>query len=124
MIPIIRRSPPLAMLLALVGTTCPVAGAESSVTDKDRQHWAFYRLARPALPRNLSTHLVRTSVDAFLLTKLEQKGLTFSPDADRMTMIRRASLDLIGLPPSPQETDTFLADKRPDAYERLLDRLL
>jgi hypothetical protein len=63
-------------------------------------------------------------VDAFLLSRLEANKLTLSPDADRITLLRRASLDLLGLPPAPEEVDAFLADERPDAYERLLDRLL
>jgi hypothetical protein len=67
---------------------------------------------------------VRTPVDAFLLARLEGKGLTFAADADRTTLLRRACLDLLGLPPAPEEVDAFLADDRPDAYERLLDRLL
>jgi hypothetical protein len=67
---------------------------------------------------------VRTPIDAFLLARLEDKRLAFAPDADRVTLLRRACLDLLGLPPAPEEVDAFLADTRPDAYERLLDRLL
>src|SRR5262249_56753618 len=62
--------------------------------------------------------------DAFVVARLEAKGLTFPADADRVTLLRRASLDLLGLPPSLPEVDAFLADDRPDAYERLIDRLL
>jgi hypothetical protein len=67
---------------------------------------------------------VRTPIDAFLLAKLEAKRLTYSPDADRTTLARRAYLDLVGLPPSPDDLDAFLADDRPDAFERLIKRLL
>ncbi|MCA1686178.1 MAG: DUF1549 and DUF1553 domain-containing protein, partial [Planctomycetia bacterium] len=67
---------------------------------------------------------VRTPVDAFLLARLETAGLGFSPGADRPTLIRRVSFDLTGLPPTPDEVDAFVADPRPDAYERLVDRLL
>jgi len=67
---------------------------------------------------------VRTSIDAFLLAQLEQKGLSFSPDADSPALVRRLSLDLTGLPPSPQEVDEFLNDKSPDAYKNLVERLL
>jgi hypothetical protein len=67
---------------------------------------------------------VRTPVDAFLLARLEEKHLTFAADADRITLLRRAYLDLWGLPPAPDDVDSFLADDRADAYERLLDRLL
>src|SRR5262249_34271062 len=67
---------------------------------------------------------VRNPVDAFILQKLEQKGLTLSPEADPLTLLRRASFDLTGLPPEPAEVQAFLADARPDAYERMIDRLL
>ncbi len=67
---------------------------------------------------------VRTPIDRFILAKLESKGLAPNPQAERGTLIRRLSFDLIGLPPTPEEVDAFLADDRPDAYERLVDRLL
>src|SRR5439155_12524337 len=67
---------------------------------------------------------MRTPVDAFLLAKLEAKRLAFAPDAALETLLRRAYLDLVGLPPAPEEMDAFLADGRPDAFEQLLDRLL
>jgi hypothetical protein len=88
------------------------------------QHWAFRPPARPAVPAVRHADRARTAVDAFLLARLEAAGLTFSPDADRLTLLRRAHLDLLGLPPSPDQVDAFAADDRPDAYERLLDRLL
>jgi mono/diheme cytochrome c family protein len=94
------------------------------VTDEDRAHWAFCKPAASPVPRAHAPERLRTPVDAFLLAKLEAKGLTFSPDAAKATLLRRAYLDLIGLPPGPQEVRTFLADARPDAYERVLDRLL
>jgi hypothetical protein len=87
-------------------------------------HWAFRPLARPAAPPVRSPAHARTPVDAFLLARLEAAGMTFSAAADRVTLARRAHLDLLGLPPSPEEVDAFVADGRPDAYERLLDRLL
>ena len=67
---------------------------------------------------------VRTPIDAFILAKLEEKGLAFNPEADRATLLRRVTLDLTGLPPTPEDTSLFLADDAPDAYERLVDRLL
>src|SRR5262249_17508230 len=67
---------------------------------------------------------VRTPIDAFVLAKLEPNRLAFNPDAGPLTLIRRATLDLTGLPPTQEEIDAFLADKRPGAYERLIDRLL
>jgi Protein of unknown function (DUF1549) len=63
-------------------------------------------------------------VDAFLLARLEAKGLTYAPEADRVTLLRRAYLDLWGLPPTPEAVDAFLADGRADRFERLVDRLL
>jgi hypothetical protein len=87
-------------------------------------HWAFRPPGQPRVPHVHAADRVRNPVDAFLLAGLEAKGLTFSPDADGVTLLRRAYLDLLGLPPAPGDVDTFLADTRPDAYERLLDRLL
>jgi hypothetical protein len=96
----------------------------SAVRDQDRAFWSFRPLARPDVPPAGDTTRVRTPLDAFLLAKLEPKGLTFSPDADRTTLLRRASLDLLGLPPSPEDIAAFLSDDASGAYERLLDRLL
>jgi cytochrome c553 len=91
---------------------------------KDRQWWAFRIPRRPPVPTVLHRDRVRTPIDAFLLRRLEDKGLSFSPDADRIALVRRVYLDLIGLPPHPEEVDAFLADSSPDAYEKLVDRLL
>jgi hypothetical protein len=87
-------------------------------------HWAFQPPRRPSVPAIRNVGRLRTPVDAFLLARLEEKGLTFAPEADRITLMRRAYLDLRGLPPAPEDVDAFLADDRPDAYEKLLDRLL
>ena len=67
---------------------------------------------------------MRNPIDAFVLARLQEKGIQPSPEADRTTLIRRLSLALIGLPPTPQEVQRFLGDKRPDAVERLVDHLL
>jgi mono/diheme cytochrome c family protein len=95
-----------------------------TVSDQERAFWAFRKPVASPVPALKSTKRVRTPVDAFLLARLEARGLTFSPDAARTTLIRRAYLDLIGLPPSPDEVRAFLASSEPDAYERLIDRLL
>jgi len=87
-------------------------------------HWAFLPPVRPSLPEVKDKHWVRNEIDRFILARLEKEGLRPSPEADRVTLIRRVSLDLLGLPPTLQEVDAFLADTRPDAYERLVDRLL
>jgi hypothetical protein len=115
-----RRQPgPIAHLaLAVVALGIALATSlhadESSFvpTDDDRDFWSFRPVA------------ARTAVDRFLLEKLEAGELAFSSDADKRTLIRRVSLDLIGLPPSPSEVAEFLADDSPDAYDRLVDRLL
>ena len=70
------------------------------------------------------TARVRNAIDRFVLERLEQEGLARSPEASRETLIRRVTLDLIGLPPAPEEVDAFVEDRRPLAYERLVDRLL
>jgi mono/diheme cytochrome c family protein len=107
-----------------VGPAATAVVAGDLVTDKDRAFWAFQKPVRPAVPTINNTDRARTPVDPFLLNRLEAKGLTFAPEADRVTLLRRATLDLTGLPPTPEELAAFLADERSDAYERLLDRLL
>jgi hypothetical protein len=112
------------LILALCLCLALPLATQAQVTDQDRQFWSFRPLARSSIPKVKHTARVRTPIDAFLLQKLEAKGLTFSPDADRRTLARRVYLDLLGLPPSPAESDAFVNDDRPDAYERLFDRLL
>lgn len=94
------------------------------ITSEEKKFWSFQPILRPALPTVKEVARTATPIDAFLLAKLEEKGLTFSPEADRRTLIRRAYFDLLGLPPTPAEVEAFLADTAPDAYDRLLDRLL
>src|SRR5262249_14086698 len=120
-------SRPLMTWLALGLGPVSLWGAEplkQTVTGKDRDFWAFRKLAQPLVPMVQHSQRAHTPIDAFLLARLSEKGLSYSPDADRVTLIRRAYLDLLGLPPAPEEVDSFLADGRPDAYEWLLDRLL
>jgi mono/diheme cytochrome c family protein len=88
------------------------------------QHWSFVRPARPALPQIKNKTWPKNPIDHFVLDRLEREGLEPSPEADRATLIRRVSLDLTGLPPSPKEIDDFLDDKLPNAYEKVVDRLL
>jgi hypothetical protein len=97
------------------GTT---AGAARST------HWAFQPVRRPEPPHVRDTSWVRNEIDAFVLARLEAEHVTPSPEADRVTLIRRLSFDLLGLPPSVQEVDAFVNDPRPDAYEQLVERLL
>ena len=94
------------------------------VSEEDRQFWSFQSPQRPPVPPVRQKNLVRTPIDAFLLGKLEAKGLSFSPEADRLTLMRRAYFDLIGLPPGSEEIEAHLKDQRPDAYEWMIERLL
>ena len=87
-------------------------------------HWAFQTPEKPALPNVKQKQLVQNPIDAFVLEKLEQKQLTFSEPADRITLLRRLSLDLIGLPPTIEEVDQFQKDSSPDAYQKQVKRLL
>jgi hypothetical protein len=87
-------------------------------------HWSFVTPARPPLPEVAKTEWPRSAIDYFVLARLEREGLAPSPEAERHTLIRRVTLDLTGLPPTPEEVQAFLADPSPDAYEALVDRLL
>jgi hypothetical protein len=100
------------------------ARAGFQISAKDRAHWAFQPVRRPAVPAVKDAAWGRNPVDAFILARLEAKGLRPNPPATRRELIRRASYDLTGLPPTPAEVEAFVADPRPDAYERLVDRLL
>ena len=103
-----------------------VAGTEPDplVSDQDRQFWAFQPPRPVEVPSVQHQDRVRNPIDAFILKKLEAKGLTLSPEADRLTLIRRAYFDLTGLPPTPEEVRAFASDPDPQAYEKLIDRLL
>ncbi len=87
-------------------------------------HWSFVAPVRPALPKAAEAAWVGNPIDAFILDRLEREGLRPAPAADRATLLRRVTFDLTGLPPTPAEVDAFLADKSPDAYEKVVDRLL
>ncbi|HLK59906.1 MAG TPA: DUF1553 domain-containing protein [Chthonomonadaceae bacterium] len=91
---------------------------------KYAEHWAFVAPVRPPLPKVAGVGWVKNPVDRFILARLEQEGLKPSPEADKATLLRRVALDLTGLPPTSAELNAFLADNRPDAYERVVDRLL
>ncbi len=94
-----------------------LAAAPPGISPRDREHWAFQTPGRPRVPKTRSSAGVRTPIDAFLLATLERNKLSFSPQADRVILMRRAYFDLIGLPPTPQEVDEFLADTSADSYE-------
>jgi len=99
-------------------------GAEWPEEQAAGKHWAYIKPVKPAVPAVKHTELVRNPIDNFLLARLEQEGLSYSPEASKETLLRRLSLDLIGLPPTPAEIAAFLNDTRSDAYQRQVDRLL
>jgi hypothetical protein len=100
------------------------SSVKMAATGARSRHWAFQKIARPAPPAVRNAAWPRNEVDRFILARLEREGVAPSPEAGRATLIRRLSLDLTGLPPTPREIDEFLSDRRPDAYERAVDRLL
>lgn len=107
--------PAFAMVLFLIA---PVRASNEA------RHWAYRPLRQPAIPEVKSTNWARTPIDHFILQKLESHQLKPSPDADSRTLIRRLHLDLIGLPPAPEEIQAFLDDRAGDAFERVVDELL
>lgn len=106
------------------GAKWTTAGTATSGGPQQSTHWAYQPVRRPPLPPVKQSGWVRNEIDAFILARLDQAGLTPSAEADKLTLMRRLCLDLIGLPPTPDEINSYLADPRPNAYERLVDRLL
>jgi hypothetical protein len=94
------------------------------VTDDDRRYWAFLPLKRPAEPKVKDAAWAKTPIDTFILAKLEEAKLAPNPPAEKRKLIRRAYFDLVGLPPPPEEVEAFVKDESPDAYEKLIDKLL
>jgi hypothetical protein len=108
-----------------MGAPLPGAGAqEDRITASARTHWAFQPVKRPAVPTVKNQRWVQSAVDAFILAKLEPIGMQPAQPADKRTLIRRATYDLIGLPPTPEEVAAFVADESSDAFARVVDRLL
>ena len=91
-----------------------------SITDDDRKWWAYQPVKRPAVPQTNA----KSPIDAFIRDRLAKEGLKPAPEASRTELIRRLTFDLHGLPPTPEQVEAFVEDKRPDAYERLVDDLL
>lgn len=114
-----------AIVIALFAVSLPLANGEEPerpLTNKDRSHWAFVPPKRTDVPA-LNAPLLN-EIDYFIHARLQKQNLTFTPTADRTTLLRRLSFDLTGLPPTPAEIDDFLADRSPGAYEKQVDRLL
>ena len=116
-----------AVLMATVVWAAPDIAPLGSYTAVERRHWAFQPrkdVAPPVFDDAAAKAWIRTPVDAFVLAGLRKAELAPAPEADRATLIRRVTFNLHGLPPTPEEIAAFVADKRPDAYEKLVDRLL
>jgi hypothetical protein len=96
--------------------------ADPALTAKERAFWSFRKPIRPKVPPITSSNT--NPIDAFIRERLELEGLKLAPEADRLTLLRRLTFDLIGLPPTPSEVDAFLNDSAPNAYEKVVDRLL
>ncbi len=125
----LTRLPVLYLIAVLICLVAPDSvrveeeGAERPITARDRDHWSFRALERHPPPPAHAPR-ARDPIDCFILERLERAGLEPLPEADRRALIRRATFDLTGLPPEPDEVEAFVADPEPDAWERLLDRLL
>ena len=114
----------VALLRAWIDQGVKWSEGSGSDAKANATHWSFRPIRRPELPTTKTEASVRNSIDRFILAKLEPKKIMPALEADRRTLIRRLSLDLLGLPPSPDEIRAFLDDVRPDAYDLLVDRLL
>ncbi len=122
------KKPPLSDAEVVVIRRWIEAGAivptDAVAETKKSSHWAFQGVTRPALPAVVEANWPKGPIDRFLLARLEGEKLAHSDAAERATLIRRVALDLIGLPPSPEEVAEFVADERSDAFEQVVDRLL
>jgi hypothetical protein len=99
-------------------------GGSAGTPRPTKEHWAFQPIKAVPLPKVRNTRWTQAPVDAFILAKLEEEGITPNAPADKRTLIRRASFDLTGLPPKPEEVEAFVADKSPHAFDRVIERLL
>src|SRR5579859_3737193 len=100
------------------------ADAPKQFTPQQRRWWAFQKVVKPAVPQPKNRAWVKNEIDAYVLAKLEEKNLAPAPPADRLTLIRRATLDLTGLLPTPEEVQAFVSDSSPEAFTKVVDRLL
>jgi mono/diheme cytochrome c family protein len=109
---------------ATVAKTAPKNASVRSFTEDEKQFWAFQPMRDFAPPQVKNSAWVKSPIDNFVLAKLEEKGLRPAPAADKLTLLRRATFDLTGLPPTTKEMDDFLADTSPSAFQKVVDRLL
>jgi len=114
----------IAVLRDWIDQGAKIPATSARTTNAKTSHWSFQAIAKPVVPQVHDSAWPRNPIDNFVLAKLESESIKPSPEADRDTLIRRLSLDLIGLPPTPAEVEAFVNDKHSDAYERLVDRLL
>ena len=106
------------------GADWPAERAQADSDAPKTSHWAFQQLSRPVLPAVRNSSWVRQPIDAFVLARLQREGIDPAPQANDVTLLRRVSLDLTGLPPSVRDIDAFLGDPSPEAYERFVDGML
>lgn len=106
------------------GAVVPKDAAAVTTVRARSTHWSFQPIVKPAVPKVSNSPWLRNDLDAFVLSRLEKERIAPSPEADRNTLIRRLYLDLLGLPPAPGDVDLFLNDSSPDAYEKLVERVL
>jgi hypothetical protein len=119
--PAASSSAPAASAPVPAANNKPIAATEAEAPKK---LWSYLPVKEPSVPAVNNKSWVRSPIDAFVLAQIEAKGLTASPDADRAAFIRRATLDVWGLIPTPEDVNTFVNDTSPDAYEKLIDKLL
>src|SRR5262245_62354555 len=126
-----KSKPKLRTAVAMLGClflsadhvfAAPADNSPDPFDAQDRSHWAFQKVVRPSVPSVRAAKWVRNGLDAFILAGLEARKIPPGAPADKATLLRRASLDLIGLPPMPQEVDAFIADNSPDAFDKVVDR--
>ena len=111
---------PATVLGNAVVSSAPV----KKFTEQQKKYWAFQKVVKPATPPVKDKAWIRSPIDSFILSKLESKNLKPNGPADKITLLRRATVDLTGLPPTPEEVQEFLADNSPDAFAKVVDRLL
>src|ERR1700704_2855052 len=113
-----------AILCSVLLPLARTADSVKSFTPQQRRWWAFQKVVKPSVPAVKNRIWLKNEIDSFILARLEEKNLTAALAADRATLIRRATLDLTGLLPTPEEVQAFVSDAAPDAFEKVVDRLL
>jgi hypothetical protein len=116
--------PTASLVIAALLFAAGASAQSANYTPAERRHWAFQPRRQPVVPKFDNEHWVRSPIDAFVLANLKQHGLAPAPPASRRALIRRVTFDLTGLPPAPAEVEAFIKDPDPQAYQKLVDRLL